>query len=334
MRATSESAEWIFLATILGLEMLSAACDQASSPRRPHYALSGMLLAIAAVLISIWELIYKGKREGVVLRRWGMLWWFYHPPPPRHTPFGTLTDIYGLVAGISQCICSIIQYVYCLRHADNPIKASILPAIFLICLGGSKLGKNQRNANTTDNNILRKPSDSNSSTHTSTITRTSSSSPLFQAQGGLLRSRLRAPRMRWTTSLHNRFVHAVELLGGHERATPKSVLELMDVKDLTLAHVRSHLQMYRTVKTADRAAAFSGQSDVHENASSVDATEDIIFYLQNPRRSGDQLLSAQTIHVQDNKDSWENSSSTGETSLHAIGANIQSLDDQEVVVPI
>ncbi|XP_074561148.1 putative transcription factor KAN2, partial [Curcuma longa] len=26
----------------------------------------------------------------------------------------------------------------------------------------------------------------------------------------------RAPRMRWTTTLHARFVHAVELLGGHE----------------------------------------------------------------------------------------------------------------------
>ncbi|URD79065.1 transcription [Musa troglodytarum] len=71
----------------------------------------------------------------------------------------------------------------------------------------------------------------------------------------------RAPRMRWTSSLHARFVHAVEVLGGHERATPKSILELMDVKDLTLAHVKSHLQMYRTIKSTDKPAASSGQSD-------------------------------------------------------------------------
>ena len=34
--------------------------------------------------------------------------------------------------------------------------------------------------------------------------------------GGGARRSSRAPRMRWTTALHAHFVHAVELLGGHE----------------------------------------------------------------------------------------------------------------------
>lgn len=33
---------------------------------------------------------------------------------------------------------------------------------------------------------------------------------------GVMKRSARAPRMRWTSTLHSHFVHAVQLLGGHE----------------------------------------------------------------------------------------------------------------------
>ncbi|XP_057508241.1 putative two-component response regulator ARR20 [Actinidia eriantha] len=73
--------------------------------------------------------------------------------------------------------------------------------------------------------------------------------------------RSKVPRLRWTPDLHLCFLQAIERLGGQERATPKLVVQVMNVKGLTIAHVKSHLQMYRSKKIDCQGQVINGRRD-------------------------------------------------------------------------
>ncbi|CAN6169753.1 unnamed protein product [Urochloa humidicola] len=90
-------------------------------------------------------------------------------------------------------------------------------------------------------------------------------------------NRSKLPRLRWTPDLHMSFVHAVERLGGQERATPKLVLQMMNVRGLSIAHVKSHLQMYRSKKL-----------DGHESGHERSAISSVFSPMDFHMRRGDR----------------------------------------------
>ncbi|XP_038977429.1 putative Myb family transcription factor At1g14600 [Phoenix dactylifera] len=86
----------------------------------------------------------------------------------------------------------------------------------------------------------------------------------FERRGVRQYNRSKAPRLRWTEELHRRFVEAIDRLGGQNKATPKRILQLMGEKGLNVFHVKSHLQMYRSVSNHANHCNFLSTKDLNK----------------------------------------------------------------------
>lgn len=85
---------------------------------------------------------------------------------------------------------------------------------------------------------------------------------------GVKRS-VRAPRMRWTTTLHAHFVHAVELLGGHEsnKRQPPDLFTLHLVFTLTILLIQHKSDYFLFYTRLDKDTFLPSYQEQHQSLS-------------------------------------------------------------------
>ncbi|KAJ6869599.1 hypothetical protein NC651_034358 [Populus alba x Populus x berolinensis] len=124
----------IFYAMTLLFEIATAVLDYLSSQQsQPRYALSGMILSITVMAISLIQLAYTAGKEGVCWQWNGWIPRFYHPAPSNKL-FGNPVQVVELFFSVSQCVFAIIAYHYLSRDQNNPAQFCIYPIAFAFCL--------------------------------------------------------------------------------------------------------------------------------------------------------------------------------------------------------
>ncbi|KAG5225238.1 disease resistance protein [Salix suchowensis] len=134
----TKTAEWTLLITSLLLEAISAIFDQLG------YALTSMVMAFLALLLSILDLTQKAREKGVSCDGRGLLPCFYRHDFQNREPFGSVVEYFGFAGAVWQCSYTTVGYHYTRQNLDNPIKICLLPFIFALCVLISKLVKSSQ----------------------------------------------------------------------------------------------------------------------------------------------------------------------------------------------
>ncbi|KAL7092664.1 hypothetical protein ACP275_12G177500 [Erythranthe tilingii] len=105
-------------------------------------------------------------------------------------------------------------------------------------------------------------------------------------------------RLKWTKELHDLFEKAVHQIGGPDRATPRGILRAMAIPELTILHVKSHLQKYRMSVFTREEDHIGGKfektsaSEMLPNFSAISSAqlnEALLIQMEAQRRLSDQL---------------------------------------------
>ncbi|CAL5188774.1 unnamed protein product [Lathyrus oleraceus] len=115
------------------------------------------------------------------------------------------------------------------------------------------------------------------------------------------------PRLKWTHQLHQRFIDAINQLGGAEKATPKSIMRVMQIPGLTLYHLKSHLQKYRLGKSQQHLETCSDNKQDFTEIKSSDENcgREISFVDQNQITENIEIAQALEMQMEVEKKLYE-----------------------------